>query len=197
MSDREGQSPAKHQLLLNYDTHAKVFEQVTAFHGQITTTLNLYLLASGGIWAFVLGAAGQVDTRVGIWALVLHIAISGAAASVCFGLGQTVLQRLNFLKALGQLYWKDIEDKGATASQAGWKWQVRHQVGIWFLIPLLGLAASAYLIGELKHRDQAKAGACAERLRAIESATTPLDFNRAVFLFNGAGCDSLGASQWP
>jgi hypothetical protein len=211
-----GETPAavmaKAPELLNYETHSKVFEQVSGFHNLIVNTVNIYILVSGAIWAFAIPSAARIGIEIVVAAFVFHLLVSAAAAAICFGLASTIIQRLEFLKLLGKEYWPTIQEKGEEASETpandeSWlwrgkrgewklgKWKLRKQVQIWPLIPVLGASASVLLMAMLIAQDYLRAPICQKRLHAVETAATPLDFDRATFLFNDAGCDSVKASR--
>jgi hypothetical protein len=178
--------PTKEDLL-NYQAYPPIFEQVTNLFGYLVTTINLYLLATGGLWAFALGSTDRPGLRMPVF--VLHILISIAAAAVCWGLGSTIKQRLNFLNLLGEALWPSIEAIGLEASRSAGVWKIRQQLMIWTLIPVLGAVGTAG-IGLMAYSDPATSALCAQRLRSVETASTEVELNRAIFLLTSARCHS-------
>jgi hypothetical protein len=62
--------------LKNYAAHAAVQTQITAFQTNITTTANLFILATGGIWAVIIPNSFNLDDWVLIAGLVLHLILA-------------------------------------------------------------------------------------------------------------------------
>jgi hypothetical protein len=98
--------------LTRYTALAPVFAQVVAYLTHITTTVNIYVIVTGGDWAAAIGNAFGLNYETQLWLLALHVALSIIVVISLLGMGNNFIQRLNFLDWLGVAFWPTIRQLG-------------------------------------------------------------------------------------
>ena len=106
-----GWRPSERELTA-YAAHGPVLDQATAFLTHITTTISLYTTITGGAWAAILSAALGLRSNTKLWLLGLHVIFSFFVFLSLWGVGNNFIQRLNFARWLGTVYWPRIEKFG-------------------------------------------------------------------------------------
>jgi hypothetical protein len=201
---------AKTQLT-NYSAHANILTQAATFFTHITTSIAVYLTISAAAWATVIARSLSWETST--WLLLAHILLSGGIALGVLGMGNQLIQRLNFAERVGEVFWKDLVRLGKEAWNPAWtptdnvapprpsgilqkarSW-LRSGITLrgqryWFILPCVGAAVSVVLIFQ-EMEDGPKRRDFCRRVAVMLAMPEPTRgaIERARYLFDKANCD--------
>jgi hypothetical protein len=179
--------------LPRFETHARVFEQVTSFLGLLSTAAQIYIGVTGGLWLAVGGEQFLFSLPAKLAVLAFHLVASLVVGVMTFKIDATIDQRLDFLKRLGETYWPAIQAMGEAAAGKGkgrWRWgSLRTTARIWALVPLAGAAGSLVLSAVVVSLDRDRASACWSLGGELWAASNPVSLERSKYLLDKLGCD--------
>ena len=192
-----------HTELQRFETHSRVFEQISQFLTLLSTASQLYIAVTGGLWLAVGGGPFQFQLAAKLAVLTFHVFASAIVALLMFKIAASVEQRAEFLKRMGERYWPEIEDLGhAVASGStsdkdvkpgrrtkAWRWgALRQTARLWASVPIGGAVGSLALAGLVGWSDWSRAPACANLRSELWSAPDPVRLDRAKYLLDKLGC---------
>jgi hypothetical protein len=179
--------------LRNYAVHAQVFEQVSALQGQIGGLLNLYMLATGAVWAVLAPNVFNLPTTVVGAGLILHIVLSATVLFAVMGMANAAHHRLEFAQELGRQCWKSIETVGERVNERVHTGVYRpftlRQRWIYMVVPVIGILGSVAVGWDALRLSAQRRAACESRRVQLVQAADRVALDRAKYLLDKAGCD--------
>lgn len=98
--------------LQRYAAHGEMAAQATGFLTHITTTVSLYVTVTGAAWAVASSNTIGASSAALLCLLAFHIAFSIGVALGLWGMGNSLIQRLNMARWVGEVFWPSIERIG-------------------------------------------------------------------------------------
>jgi hypothetical protein len=205
--------------LTRYTAHAPVFAQVVAYLTHITTTVNIYVIVTGGDWAAAIGNAFGLNYETQLWLLALHVALSIIVVISLLGMGNNFIQRLNFLDWLGVAFWPTIRQLGGhefawhgpsgditvsplSPDQARTRPQALNRAfgqpnlrwqRFFFLLPIAAAGVSIAFIPRVYENGKTRSEFCVGVQNTLgfpdSKPISSVAFERARYLFDKAGCE--------
>jgi hypothetical protein len=178
--------------LKNYAAHAAILTQVSGFITQIMATITFYVTVTGAVWGVAASDPLNIGQKAITWILGMHIALSLGVAVSLRGLGNNLIQRLEFARLMGERFWPDIVKMGRRAWGCGEPVFTLRTQRFWFVAPVLAIGVSVYLLVHANHLAADRRALCEVAAQSLAIDKKPPQDHALVerdrYAFDKAGC---------